>query len=87
MAELIKLFLGVPDGKIYPVEYKPGDQCPPELEAGARELGALAEENTDPYAGLNANDLKAKLDEKKVEYKGNASKAELIELLKSVEAK
>lgn len=34
-------FRGVPDGKIYPVDYQPGDECPPELEASARELGAL----------------------------------------------
>lgn len=36
-----KPFAGVPDGKIYPVEYQAGDECPPELEAAAHELGAL----------------------------------------------
>jgi hypothetical protein len=39
--KLSKPFKGVPDGAIYPVEYQAGDECPPELEAGARELDAL----------------------------------------------
>lgn len=30
-----KPFRGVPKGAIYPVEYQPGDECPPELEAAA----------------------------------------------------
>lgn len=41
--KLTKPFRGVPNGEIYPVEYKAGDECPPELEAGAVALGALAE--------------------------------------------
>lgn len=49
--KLIKPFKGVPAGEIYPVEYEPGDECPPELEAGARELGALDEGPT--RVGLN----------------------------------
>lgn len=36
-------FRGVPNGAIYPVEYAPGDECPSELEAAARELDALDE--------------------------------------------
>lgn len=36
-----KDFRGVPAGAIYPVEYKPGDSCPPELEAAAIETGAV----------------------------------------------
>lgn len=36
-----KQFFGVPDGKIYPVQYQPGDDCPPELEAAAIEVGAF----------------------------------------------
>ena len=39
--KLNKPFKGVPDGEIYPVEYQAGDECPPELEAAARELDAL----------------------------------------------
>lgn len=37
-----KVFRGVPDGEIYPVEYQPGDVCPPELERAAMEGGVLA---------------------------------------------
>lgn len=43
MAKLTKAFRGVPMGAIYPVEYQAGEECPEELEAGARELGALEE--------------------------------------------
>lgn len=35
-----KPFKGVKDGDIYPTEFKPGDDIPPELEAAALELGA-----------------------------------------------
>ena len=47
--QLVKPFLGVPDGEIYPIQYQPGDECPPELEAAATELGAFgdAESTTD----------------------------------------
>lgn len=41
MAKLTKPFRGVPNGEIYPVEYHAGDECPPELEAGAIALDAL----------------------------------------------
>jgi len=41
--QLVKPFLGVPDGEIYPVQYQPGDECPPELEAAATELGAFSD--------------------------------------------
>ncbi|WP_025135924.1 hypothetical protein [Achromobacter sp. DH1f] len=41
MPKLIKAFVGVPEGDIYPVRYEPGDECPPELVAGATEVGAL----------------------------------------------
>lgn len=33
-------FKGVKNGDIYPTEFKPGDEIPPELEAAAIELGA-----------------------------------------------
>jgi hypothetical protein len=36
-------FKGVPDGEIYPVDYQPGEECPPELEASATALGAFDE--------------------------------------------
>ncbi|MGZ2748319.1 MULTISPECIES: hypothetical protein [Burkholderia] len=41
MATLIKPFKGVKNGEIYPTAFKIGDECPEELEDGARELGAL----------------------------------------------
>lgn len=41
MAKFIKPFRGVPEGEIYPVRYAAGEECPPELEAGALSLGAL----------------------------------------------
>lgn len=44
MAKLTKPFYGVPDGEIYPVQYQSGDECPKELEAAAKSVGALAPE-------------------------------------------
>jgi len=41
MAKFAKPFRGVPNGEIYGREFAPGDDCPPELESAARELGAL----------------------------------------------
>lgn len=41
--QLVKPFLGVPDGEIYPVQYEPGDECPPELEFAATQLGAFGD--------------------------------------------
>lgn len=39
--QLAQPFLGVPDGEIYPIQYQPGDECPPELESAATALGAF----------------------------------------------
>lgn len=39
--QFTKPFQGVPNGEIYPVNYQPGDECPPELESAAAELGAF----------------------------------------------
>jgi hypothetical protein len=41
MAKFIKEFKGVPKDKIYPEEYKKGDECPKELEAAAAACGAI----------------------------------------------
>ena len=41
MPKFIKPFRGVPDGEIYPKQFEEGDECPSELEAGAKEVGAL----------------------------------------------
>lgn len=43
MATFAKTFHGVKSGEIYPTEFKPGDECPAELESAAREVGALEE--------------------------------------------
>ncbi|MDT3530231.1 hypothetical protein ROV86_19210 [Stenotrophomonas pavanii] len=43
MSKLTKPFRGVRDGEIYPTDFAVGDECPSELEAGARALGALSE--------------------------------------------
>ncbi|VVE78176.1 HeH/LEM domain-containing protein [Pandoraea sputorum] len=80
MAKLIKAFLGVLDGEIYPTTFEAGDECPPELEAGARASGALGDESLAPEE-MTAAQIKAALDAKGVEYKASASKAELLELL------
>lgn len=42
MAKFIKPFRGVPEGEIYPVQFVAGDDCPPELEAGALSVGSLS---------------------------------------------
>lgn len=42
MEKFIKPFRGVPEGEIYPVQFVAGDDCPPELEAGALSVGALS---------------------------------------------
>jgi hypothetical protein len=42
MAKFIKRFSGCKDGEIYPTEFQPDDECPPELEAAALSVGALA---------------------------------------------
>ncbi|OBU55538.1 hypothetical protein [Stenotrophomonas maltophilia] len=46
MSKLTKPFRGVRDGEIYPTDFTVGDECPPELEAGARALGALSEDKS-----------------------------------------
>lgn len=37
-----KPFRGVKSQEIYPTEFLAGDECPPELEEAANELGVLA---------------------------------------------
>ena len=39
--KLTKDLDGVLDGEIYPKTFQAGDECPPELEAAAQELGAI----------------------------------------------
>lgn len=45
--KLIKAIRGVKTGEIYPTDLAAGDECPEELLAAARELGALEEDTTD----------------------------------------
>lgn len=42
-----KAFTGVPDGEIYPINFEPGDECPPELLDAAKECGAVTGEGAD----------------------------------------
>ncbi|HHA2975935.1 TPA: hypothetical protein ACOFD8_003315 [Stenotrophomonas maltophilia] len=56
MAKFIKPFRGVPEGEIYPVQFVAGDDCPPELEAGALSVGALSLiANAPPLSLLGSN--------------------------------
>ena len=51
MPKFIKPFRGVPEGEIYPKQFEAGDECPSELEAGAKEVGALADSEKPAKAG------------------------------------
>lgn len=87
--KFIKIFQGVPDGEIYPVEYQPGEECPPELEAGATAVGAIEGAGDGgnggggkPSDGLKVEEIKAALAAKGVEIpEGVTLKAELAALL------
>lgn len=48
MAKFVKPFRGVPKGEIYPVHFKAGDDCPPELESAAKALGAVPKPGPKP---------------------------------------
>ena len=76
-----KAFEGVRDGEIYPTQFAKGEECPPELEAGALALGAL-ERSIDE---MTVPQLKAALDDLKITYAQNAKKEELVEQLKAAE--
>lgn len=65
MVKLIKDFRGVPNRAIYPVTYKAGDECPPELLPGALELGAV---ESAPSENAEKLELFAKLDAEQVKY-------------------
>ena len=81
MRVFAKAFEGVRDGEIYPTQFAKGEECPPELVAGALALGAL-ERSIDE---MTIPQLKAALDDLKVTYAQNAKKEELVELLKVAE--
>lgn len=84
MKVFAKPFEGVRDGEIYPTQFQPGEECPPELEAGAISLGALVAEGGGPGKTpekMNVDELKAALDGKGVQYAQDAKKAELLAAL------
>lgn len=85
MPTFSKRFRGVRNGEIYPKVFEAGDDCPPELERAARSVGAVEDGSSD-IDKRTAADLKAELDAKGIDYKGNASKAELLALLAAAEA-
>ncbi|WP_321940033.1 hypothetical protein [Paraburkholderia sp. J8-2] len=41
MAKFIKKWRGACKGEIHATEYEPGNECPPELESAAAEMGAI----------------------------------------------
>ena len=75
-----KPFKGVPDGEVYPVSYEPGEDCPPELEAGAKSLDALGEDEGGE-GPKTVPEIKAALDAAGITYEPGAKKAELLALL------
>jgi hypothetical protein len=74
--KFIKEFSGVKDGEIYPVDFKPGEECPKELEASALALGALPSKKETPAEKKAREDEEAKAaDSKRLEAEA-AAKAE-----------
>lgn len=63
--KLIKAIRGVKVGEIYPSNFEAGDECPEELQAAARELGALAEDSPDAN---EKQELFDKLDAAEIKY-------------------
>lgn len=57
--KLIKAIRGVKVGDIYPSDFEAGEECPEELLAAAREMGALEEGSIDDNEKL---ELLAKLE-------------------------
>lgn len=55
--QFTKPFKGVRAGEIYPVEFEPGEECPPELVEAAIQLGAV---NEPKAAEVKPNKAKAK---------------------------
>lgn len=43
MAKFAKDWRGVKAQEIYPTDFAPGDECPPELQEAARDCGVLAD--------------------------------------------
>lgn len=80
-------FSGVRDGDIYPTKFQAGDECPPELEAGAHALGALDGvpalnvDAEDSDAKLSVAEIRETLTTKGIAFDPKAKKADLLALL------
>jgi hypothetical protein len=85
MKVFAKSFEGVRDGEIYPTRFEKGDECPPELEAGALSLGALEVEKQ-AASDMTVPQLRSALDALKVSYAPNAKKEDLVAQLMAAEA-
>jgi len=68
MKKFTKPFLGVKDGEIYPTEFAAGDECPPELEAAAIELGVLADAEDDADEAAEKAALHAELEAAEIKF-------------------
>jgi hypothetical protein len=90
MPKLIKAFLGVPEGEIYPRQFLQGDDCPPELIDGAKSVGALDEdtddEQDDAPGSLTVAQMRTALDAKGIQYKAGMKKADLAALLSNADS-
>lgn len=84
-AKAIVAFPGVPDGKVYPVEFKPGDTVSGDLASEAVAAGLAEEigESADPLASLKKADLEALAAERGVDISAANTKADIIAALKA----
>jgi len=69
MQRFSKPFRGVKAGEIYPTQFEVGDECPPELVAGAQRLGVL-DASTDAGEGSDGEkaQLQAQLEKAGIKY-------------------
>lgn len=77
-------FRGVPNGQIYPVDYEPGQECPPELQASAIALGAIDAPDAGAGGGndkLTVPQLRDELTSRGIAFDPAAKKADLQALL------
>lgn len=75
--KFIKTFHGVPNGEIYPVKYSAGDECPPELEAGAAATGAIEANKQEGTRSPTARG-RSELDEALLELPGEHNDADYV---------
>lgn len=82
--QFARSFRGVPDGEIYPVDYEPGEECPPELERSAAALKAFdAPDAGGPDDKLTVAQMREQLTARGVAFDPAAKKADLQALLDS----